>query len=62
MTIQTKIARGIIRVLMRRYPFLMREAVVGPNAHVHLNPRKKAARAKNLPPIETGGQWEGIKL
>jgi hypothetical protein len=46
MTIQTKIARGIIGVLMRRYPFLMREAVVGPNAHVHLNPTRKALKGK----------------
>ena len=46
MTIKTKIARGVIAWMNRRYPYLMREEVVGPNAHVHLNPRKKALRAK----------------
>lgn len=46
MTIQTKIARGIIGVLMRRYPFLMREAVIPADAHLHRNPRKKGVKTK----------------
>lgn len=46
MTIQTKIARGIIGVLMRWYPFLMREAVIPPGYHKHKDPEKKALKGK----------------
>lgn len=42
MTIDARIARGIIAAMMRWYPYLLREAVVGPESHIHRNPRKKS--------------------
>ena len=46
MTISARAAKFAIAWLKRAHPYLLREAVVGPNAHVHLNPRKKALRGK----------------
>jgi hypothetical protein len=47
-TIKTRAAKFAIAWLKRAHPYLLREAVVGPNAHVHLNPPKKALRAEYI--------------
>lgn len=36
-----RLVKLLIAWLNRHYPFLLREAVIGPYAHIHLNPRKK---------------------
>lgn len=36
------IIRFIIHWLLSNHKFLLMEAVVGPEAHIHLNPRKRA--------------------
>ena len=40
MTIENKIVSILIRYLWVKYPFLMLDIVIGPNAHVHRNPKK----------------------
>ena len=46
MTIDARIAKGIIAAMMRWYPYLMKEAVIPEGKHLHKNPEKKALRAK----------------
>jgi len=46
MTISARAAIYAIAWLKRAHPYLLREAVVGPNAHVHLNPTRKALKGK----------------
>jgi hypothetical protein len=43
MSIKIKVVRAIIKWLWLRWPYLLRDTVIPPNAHVHLNPgqRKK---------------------
>ncbi len=44
-----RIARIVIEYLNKRWPYLCREIVVGPDAHIHLNPRRKV---RSLAPVE----------
>ncbi len=36
-----RIIRAVIAWLNRRYPYLMKDAVIPQNAHLHLNPKRK---------------------
>jgi len=46
MTIDARIAKGIIAAMMRWYPYLMKEAVIPPGYHKHKDPEKKALKGK----------------
>ena len=42
MSIETRVIRRVIGWLATRYPYLVKEAAVPSNAHIHLNPGKRA--------------------
>ena len=41
MSLETRIMRAIIGWLWGRYPYLMRDIVVGPDKHLRRNPRRR---------------------
>ena len=40
MSMEAKVVTVLIKYLWCKYPYLMKEIVIGPNAHVHRNPKK----------------------
>lgn len=44
MPIRTRLIRYLITLLYRRYRFLVLDIVVGPYAHIHLNPYTKTPK------------------
>ncbi len=54
MTLKIRIVRKIIQRLNERYPFIVREIVVGNDCHVHHNPRKRLGVAEGKASVEEG--------
>ncbi len=40
----------------KKYPFIMREVVVGHDKHIHSNPRKRLTAVVNFPKEDTDGK------
>jgi hypothetical protein len=45
MSIKYKILRAAVALIQRIDPYILREIVVGENAHIHRNPRKRKVKA-----------------
>lgn len=43
MSMEAKVVTVLIKYLWCKYPFLMKEIVIGHDKHLHANPRKKVA-------------------
>ena len=42
MSIKYRIIRAVAGLLMKADPYILRELIVGENAHIHRNPKRKA--------------------
>ena len=46
MSIKYRVLRAAIALIQRIDPYILRELVVGENAHIHRNPKKRKAKAE----------------
>ncbi len=46
MTMKNRIIRAVAGLLMKADPYILRELIVGENAHIHRNPKKRKAKAE----------------
>jgi hypothetical protein len=44
MSIKYRIIRAVAGLLMKADPYILRELVIPPDAHVHRNPKRKAKK------------------
>lgn len=41
MSLSNRIVRAVIVWLVKRYPYQVKDVLLGPKAHIHRNPRKR---------------------
>ena len=46
MSIKYRIIRAVAGLLMKADPYILRELIVGENAHIHRNPKKRKAKTE----------------